>query len=429
MPISKKASKSLIDRAGRVLSRPAGEDAEDYGELESIFDEFRKGHLQPISETTLELQQLLQQDNTHYLIAQRLKRKPQILRKLRRLSVRLTQLQDIGGARIVVEANADVDRLVAFILSKLQCQKQFKLVGKVDYRARGRDDSGYRAYHLILERAGFKLELQLRSRIQHYWAERIERTSVIYGKYLKELEGDPFVVQYFKTLSDLFYEIESGRRPTAAHLIRLTKLRDQAEQIIQRADTKRIFNSFVNEGIVKTLVEKEKRLGSSGVNNWLIVFDWNSGTFVNWDIVARNPDEAIRKYVESERTFPSEDGFEVVLVGASQVATIRETHSHYFGLEGHSSALETLDESIAGFSSRMDLDIGARQILLCMHRKRYWGKKAVSPDTLRNHYCMNVFTFDASLDALIQRGFVQAVSEFGGLSLSVRKKAEIEKYV
>lgn len=423
------ASKANLDKAGRVLSGRQAATQEESRELELIFDEYRKSHLQPLSETTLELQQWLAQYGSKYYIAQRLKRKPQILRKLNRFSVRLTQLQDIGGSRIIVENNSDVEKLISFLQDKVAHQGQLTLIRKTDYREKGRDDSGYRAVHLILDKAGAKLELQIRSRIQHYWAENIERTSVIYGHYLKELEGDPLVVQYFKCLSDLFYEIESGREPDTPQKLKIAALRDTAESIIQHADSKRIFNSYVNEGIIKTLVEKEKRLGGPGLNNWIIVFDWNQGSFVSWDIVTRDPDEAIQKYVEHEKTFPAEHGFEVVLVGSSEVATVRETHSHYFGLESHSSVLESLDQSIVGFSTRMDIDVGARQILACLHRKHCWGKKTVTSDTLKNHYCKGVLTFDSSLDALIQKGLVHKASSIGGVALDVKKKREIEDYL
>lgn len=104
-------SKATLDKAGRVLAGRQEIATEQDLELEDVFDEYRKSHLQPLSETTLELQHWLTQYGSAYYIAQRLKRKPQILRKLRRFSVRLTQLQDIGGCRIIVQTNADVDRL------------------------------------------------------------------------------------------------------------------------------------------------------------------------------------------------------------------------------------------------------------------------------------------------------------------------------
>jgi ppGpp synthetase/RelA/SpoT-type nucleotidyltranferase len=203
-------SKTKIDRAGSALARDSYRTDEEYIELEDIFDEYRKRHLQPLSETTMELQGWLGDYGRPYYIAQRLKRKPQIVRKLRRLSVRLSQLQDIGGSRIIVPTNEDVDRLAEFIEQRVKEKGHFSIERRSDYRQRGRDRTGYRALHLILKRTDVSLELQLRSRVQHYWSESIERTSVIYGHHLKEEEGDPKVIQYFRSLSDAFFELEAG---------------------------------------------------------------------------------------------------------------------------------------------------------------------------------------------------------------------------
>jgi ppGpp synthetase/RelA/SpoT-type nucleotidyltranferase len=421
-------SKTKIDKAGLALAKNKYRDEDEYFELEEVFDECRKAHLQPLSETTLELQHLLTNYGAQYYIAQRLKRKLQIVRKLNRLSVRLTQLQDIGGCRIIVQKNADVDRLHKYLVEKVQSQSVFAIDRTTDYRELGRDDTGYRSLHVILQRSGVHLELQIRSRIQHYWSESIERTSVIYGYHLKESEGDKKVIRYFKNLSDVFYELEAGREPSLERRLKVDELRNACEQIIQQSDRHKVFDSFVNEDIIRTLTEKESK-NPAGLNNWILVFDWNAGAFVSWDIVSRNPGDAVEAYIEYERMFPVESGYEVVLVGSSEVATVRQTHSHYFGIESYENILENLDTSIVGFSRKIDIDIGARQILSTLHRRRFWGKKTVSVDTLGNHFCKGVLTFESSLRSLQERDLVQTSSKNGGVSLNIQKKSEIEQYV
>lgn len=421
-------SKSKIDKAGVAFAKDQFQTIEDLIELEDVFDQYRKAHLQPLSETTLELQNWLTGYKTDYYIAQRLKRKPQIIRKLNRLSVRLTQLQDIGGCRIIVEKNSDVDQLLAFLETKVESQKTISIERVTDYRPKGRDDTGYRALHILLSRSGYKLELQIRSRIQHYWAESIERTSVIYGYHLKEGEGDPSVIKYFKSLSNAFYEIESGREPSAQHRLEIDRLREASEKIIEASDRGRVFDSYVNEDIIKVLTEKESR-NPAPINNWIIVFDWNTGAFVSWDIVGRSPDEAIAAYVKYEKNFPVEKSYEVVLIGSSKVATVRKTHSHYFGIDSYDKILENFDELIIGFSSKMDIDVGARQILLKLHTKHFWGKKPVAQSTLKNHFCQNVLTFESSLESLIARKFVIRETANGPVSLNVKMRSEIEQYL
>lgn len=419
-------SKSRIDKAGRSLAHPAGLTIEAM-ELEEDFDEYRISHLEPLSLTTLELQSWLHDYGGSYYIAQRVKRKPQIVRKLRRLSVRLTQLQDIGGCRIIVEKNEDVDKLIAFIKGNVSRFESFLLKRVTDYREKGRDETGYRSAHLLLERDGRALELQVRSRIQHYWAESIERTSVIYGRHLKEQEGDQAVIEYFRLLSDAFYEIESGRDPSVQSKVMLDRMREKAQQIIYESDKNRIFDSRVNEDIVQTLTNKQGSYG--GLINWIMVFNWNSGDFVTWDVVGREAKSAKLKYTQYESQFSSEDGFEVVMIGSSDIATIRQTHSHYFGIEKFDSILESLDQSIVGFKTRMDIDVGARQILALLVRKKYWGKKSATIDTIKNHFAKGVNTFDASLETLIEMELINASDAQAPISLNLKKKAEIESYL
>ncbi len=418
-------SKTRIDKAGRLLSTPPDPLTEEYLELEDVFDSYRKTFLPKLTELTSQIQFWLTNNGEHYYIAQRLKRKPQILRKLRRLSVRLTQLQDIGGCRIIVRSNRQVDALKEYIEKRISETEHLNLVRATDYRPRGRDDSGYRAVHLIIENKEKVIELQIRSMIQHYWAESIERTSVIYGSHLKEQEGDPAVISYFKSLSDIFYELEAGRQPSGQAQVELDTLRRQAEEIIEASGKGRVLGAFVNDDIMRTLAEKE-RSSAKGINNWIFVFDWNSGTFITWDIVSRDPDQAADTYSKYERQYPAEEQLEVVLIGSSDVSTVRRTHSHYFGVAAYDKVLESLQDSIVGFSKRMELDVGARQIIGVLARRRFWGSKKASEDTLRNHFCKDVITFDGSLKSLKLKGFI---STDGGVSLEIKRKSEIEQYL
>lgn len=235
------------------------------------------------------------------------------------------------------------------------------------------------------------------------------------------------VISYFKSLSNIFYEIESGREPASQSQIALEGLRLRAQEIIDRSDKFRIFDSFVNEDIIRTLTSAQGV--SAQINNWIIVFDWNSGDFLTWEAVGRAADEAVKKYIYYENQFPTEQNYEVVMIGASDIATIRQTHSHYFGIEKFDDILENLDQSIIGFKSRMDIDIGARRILATLARKKYWGIKTMSVDTLRNHFVKGLITLDSSLRTLKEKDLIIMHDSQSPISLNVKKKAEIEKYL
>lgn len=152
-------SKSRIDRAGATLSDDNATIDVSYLEMEEVFEIYRRFHLPPLTRLSLELQRLLENSQETYYLAQRLKRKPQILRKLRRFKSRLTQLQDIGGARIILENNFVLDKLSDVIDQHINSMPDFHLHRNTDYRPNGRDDSGYRSLHKIISYKGIKLEI------------------------------------------------------------------------------------------------------------------------------------------------------------------------------------------------------------------------------------------------------------------------------
>ncbi|MCW2248420.1 ppGpp synthetase/RelA/SpoT-type nucleotidyltransferase [Azospirillum fermentarium] len=419
------ASKSQIDKAGIILSNDSHRFDETWLESDYIFEEYRKKHLSPLTNLTHKIQEWLQYYNNSYFIAQRLKRKPQILRKLRRLSVRLTQLQDIGGCRIIVEKNSDVNNLVIFIREKISLSGFAKITKETDYRESGRDDTGYRAYHIILDICGVKIELQLRSQLQHYWSESIERTSVIYGFRLKEKEGDPIIIDYYKTFSNALHEIESGYSLGSDIEIILEQKRIDSEKLISQSSNDRALGGHVNSDIIKAMAEREGH-NKGELNNWILVFDWTDGNFITWDVVGRNADEAIRQYSRYEMDFPEKNNYEVVLIGTSDISTVPHTHSHYFGIEHHNAALEKMEKSIIGISKRCQLDIGARKILMTMHSRKYWDERTVLTETLKNHFCKNVATFESSLNALREKGFITGQNP---ISLNIKRSREIEEFV
>ncbi len=421
-------SKTKIDNSGKALSKGGFKSDDHEIESEIVFDDYRRAHLKPLTDVTYQIQEWLAGFDKNFYIAQRLKRRPQILRKMKRFSVRLTQLQDIAGNRVIVDKNSDVDALRGFLLDRIKKEKDLRLYRETDYRIYGRDDTGYRALHMILEREGIKIELQLRSAAQHHWAESIERTSVIYGFHLKENEGDKNVLNYFKSLSKLFYMLECGREPSAQEKMELDERREIAEQVITESRRGKILFGRVNEDIMHTL-EQVERSRQSSFNNWVLIFDWNSGQFVTWDAISKDPVEAYDSYSRVEHQYAESDGFEVVLVGSSSVAMIRRTHSHYFGVDGYDAILQSLEQSISGFSTRRRLSPEARRLLHTLSRKKFWGRNTVSYSTLRNHYCKSIRDFEGAVADLKDHDLIDEANNSEVISLRPSAHELVNEYL
>lgn len=425
-------SKSRIDKAGRYLSDLeellTDENIDEIISLEQAFDRYREAHLEPLTELTIEIQTALGSFDKPYYVAQRLKRRPQIIRKLNRLSVRLTQLQDIGGLRVVVDNNSEANAVDRIINKWIESNTYYELQRTTDYRPEGRDDSGYRAIHKIIERDGLKLEIQIRSMAQHFWAESIERTSVFYGKRLKEGEGGSVVLGYFKLLSNVFQIIEGGWVPHQETLDNLESLRSQSEGLIRKDGYPHLLDSYVNLDVVKTLIETE-RSNPKRLNNWILVFNWKTANFVTWEAVSRSPSEAMERYSYYEKQFPETEEFEVVLIGSSDVATVQKTHSHYFGIASPKNILEGLLPQLARISEDDQLDRGAKKILSTMATRKIWGNKhGVTLQNLKNHFCKDVADIESAIELLVNSGLLLEVQK-NVVSLNVAKTADIEEYI
>lgn len=78
-------SKNKIDRAGKILASGQYSD-EEYIEADDIFNEYREAHLQPLIDVTSKIQSWMEELSIIYCMAYRLKRKPQILKKLLRFT-------------------------------------------------------------------------------------------------------------------------------------------------------------------------------------------------------------------------------------------------------------------------------------------------------------------------------------------------------
>ena len=142
-----------------------------------------------------------------FVVSQRLKRIERIQRKLERESVRLSQLQDIGGVRVIVPTLTDQAKLAEHAVDYLQN------VVVIDYVTAPKT-TGYRAIHHVVKRAGRLIEVQLRTEMQHEWADRIEQVGRDTGTELKWLtEPIPEAVEYAELLPRLDRERdESGEQ-------------------------------------------------------------------------------------------------------------------------------------------------------------------------------------------------------------------------
>lgn len=199
-----------ISKAGNIALT-----SNDKNEVEraiSIINDWRSLHLVALDELQNNIVPLLKQNNIRiFSTSRRLKRLSSILNKLdRNPQSSLGTMQDIGGLRIVVSTMGYLNKAYSLILNNIPAN--FELTKEpMNYIESPKDISGYRSIHFIYKYHssnsdvdGMKIELQLRTKLQHSWAMAVETAELITGTALKSSQGDESWIDFFKVVSSLF---------------------------------------------------------------------------------------------------------------------------------------------------------------------------------------------------------------------------------
>jgi putative GTP pyrophosphokinase len=144
-----------------------------------------------------------------------------IVEKLRRESIRLTQIQDIAGCRLVVAEIAEQDFLVESLI------ELFPNSNVVDRRHK--PSHGYRAVHVIALINGKAVEIQVRTALQQIWAEVSEKLSDQFDPSIKYGGGDEFVKNYLNESSALIEQHENKESL-------LLKVKNQLYSLVSTSD-------------------------------------------------------------------------------------------------------------------------------------------------------------------------------------------------
>lgn len=189
-------TKGRIDRAGRELITLQRYDPAMDEALE-VINNWRSCHSYPLHIIKMTLLKRAKRVSSRALIAQRLKRLHSISVKLKdNPNMKLSQMQDIGGCRAVLSNMAQVTRLVnIYDKSKATNPKgRPEWANKTDYIANPKED-GYRGIHLIYKYRslvpekrvynGQRIEIQIRTALQHAWATAVEIAQTFTGQAMK----------------------------------------------------------------------------------------------------------------------------------------------------------------------------------------------------------------------------------------------------
>jgi GTP pyrophosphokinase len=179
------ASKTQIDRLGDRLKKGAFEKSDLI-----LLDSYRRS-FGPAYETVVQtIRDTLELEPS----GRPAKSTNSLIEKLKRESIRLTQVQDIAGCRVVVPDIVQQDIVVGSLLGGA-----FHEARLVDRREE--PSYGYRAVHMVVEIFGKMVEIQVRTTFQHIWAEISEKYADLYGTDIKYGGGTEEIRRLLETLS------------------------------------------------------------------------------------------------------------------------------------------------------------------------------------------------------------------------------------
>ncbi|MBI4232984.1 MAG: RelA/SpoT domain-containing protein [Chloroflexi bacterium] len=325
---------AIVDHAGTVLvKRP---DGVALVEALDVINNWRSAHAFPLNTFQNGLRQKANYVDRHSIVAQRIKRLSSIAHKLHRFKgLRLSEMQDIGGCRAVVASIKQVEELVkAFKQSAMK----HKLIDEDDYITNPKG-TGYRGYHLIYQYRsarndtynGLKVEIQLRSKLQHAWATAIETVGTFIGQPLKSSEGPKDWLRFFALMGSEIAIREKTvpvpRTPTTESEL-LKEIREYANEL----DVEKYLQTFRAVLLAIDRVPDFKRAHFFLVSLDTISLGTNQRT-MNVSVQSytlKDLGKASRDYQEAEEAVRENRSIDAVLVSADSITHLRRAYPNYF---------------------------------------------------------------------------------------------------
>lgn len=291
----------------------------------AIAHNWRDDHFLPMRSIRFSVRHHMKKAGAKGDLASRIKRMTSIRRKLRESTVKLDQMNDLGGVRAIMDDISGVNALISAIGEKFQhtIRQQYPYIEKPK-------DDGYRSHHVVLsfvgegERevySGRRVELQIRTRLQHAWATAVEAAGLYRGEDFKHHRGDADWLRFFQLVSSEFAHTEGCPEVpgTQSHHERVEEIKDLNQKLKATETLEHIKNatefaeSFVYDAGRFFLIRYRK----------------------DHTVSVETHDRPIAAaYALTEHEMRIEQGIDdekVVLVEVDKVTKLVETYPNYFG--------------------------------------------------------------------------------------------------
>lgn len=325
----RKFSNTQVNKAGKILKNRKDYSIEEVIKAENILTYWRLIHSPLITTFQALLRtKISKKHNGAATIAQRIKRSPSILLKLQRFpNMQLSTMQDIAGIRAIMQNVNDV-----YTLSNELKRSNFKhkCVNEFDYIKEPKE-SGYRSIHIIFEynnpkieaSNGLKIEVQIRSRLQHIWATSVETMGTFLQTSLKSSEGPKDILDFFSITSSAFAQIEKTNLYSNYLNLFGKKI---FEEVIKQFHKLKIKDKLSAFTIAANHIHDDK----TDARFYLLTLDVKNHTVTIRSYLQSEFEQANIEYTETERHINAGAELQVVLVSLESINTLKKAFPNYF---------------------------------------------------------------------------------------------------
>ncbi|MBI2842984.1 MAG: RelA/SpoT domain-containing protein [Armatimonadetes bacterium] len=318
-----------VDRAGKILVRyDAGlSNISEVGTVVDIVNNWRASHSFPLNTLQNGLRAKCAKVDPGIIVAQRIKRLSSIRHKLDRFpTMNLSRMQDIAGCRAVVSSIGDVHELVSL---HTKSGMKHKLDRSDDYITQPKE-SGYRGHHLVYRYNsdrretynGLKIEVQIRTTMQHAWATAVETVGAFLQQSLKSSLGEADWLRFFALMGTAHALVESAPPvPNTPSDLRL--LHNELRELVQQLD---VVNRLRYYGELINAVEHS----TLDAHYYLLKLDSATGNVTIWGYKANDLIRASEHYEQLESETVDIESTDAVLVSVATLSALRRAYPNYF---------------------------------------------------------------------------------------------------
>lgn len=339
--VTMKYSRKSLDKAGRALLDPFTR-----SEVIEKVSSWRMTHLPVLRVFVEELTKHLNANGIPFAFySQRIKRMTSIIDKLRNNpQMGLGGLQDIGGARFVFDTMDELEHCKAALETFVPIG--FTLYRITDYIKEPKS-SGYRSIHYVYqyhsddneELDGLRIELQIRTRLEHSWAMAVETASLISRTSLKaNIEDGSIWRKFFKLVSAIFAQRED--KPVPQEFIGYSH-DDFCREYIQYVEQYKLLDQL---RALRVTVNWDDVYGDSNDGYCVLSINFAEKTVAYRTYPLADEDSATSTFAQMEQNIDSNEA--VLLVSIAKMQELREAYPSYFlDTKEFLSALSEFDSS------------------------------------------------------------------------------------